>query len=39
MNIESVRLFNRLGEKRYKQREYLVLCCDVIDACNTSYDV
>ena len=38
-NIESVRLFRRLGEVRCKQKKYIVLCCRVFDAFTTSNDV
>ena len=39
INIVSVRLLRRLVGWRHKQKKCSVLCCKVIDACNTSNDV
>ena len=39
VDIESVRLFRRLGGAQYKQEKCSVLCCKVTDACNTLNDV
>ena len=39
VNIESIRLFCRLGGWRHKQKKCSVLRCKVIDACTTSCSV